>query len=58
MLWNILVCLGNLTEGLQFKPDNCNFDFIKILTQIINNFVCFFGKKKRNNLILYQNGKR
>jgi hypothetical protein len=36
-------------EGLQFKLGSGNFDFIKISTQITNNFSKF--KKMQNNLI-------
>jgi len=55
VLWSILVCVDNFTfkilsVGLQFKPDNWNFDFIKISTQIINIFFQNFDKIK-NNLI-------
>ncbi len=33
-------------EGLGFKPDSENFDFIKILAQIVNNFSKFWQNKK------------
>jgi len=35
-------------EGCNSNPDNLTFDFIKILTQIINNFQQF--SKMKNNL--------
>jgi hypothetical protein len=51
-LWNSLVCVDCLNfkslalEGLQFKLDSGNFDFIKISTQITNKF----SKVRQNDL--------
>jgi hypothetical protein len=36
-------------KGLQFKPHNWIFDLIKILAQILNNFLKFWPNEK--NLI-------
>jgi hypothetical protein len=35
-----------ITKYLQFKPKNWNFDFIKILAQIINNFEKIWKNEK------------
>jgi hypothetical protein len=62
MSWNSLVFLGYLNfKSLSWKVcnsklDNSTFDFIKILTQIINNFLkAHQNKTKKFNLC--QNGK-
>ncbi len=55
MLWNNLMCLdclGYKSLSLKIfgsKRDNQNFDFIKILKQIIDNFSKF--QQTKNNLI-------
>jgi hypothetical protein len=44
-----ILCLLE-SESLQFEPNSENFDFIKILAQIMYNFFQKFNKMK-NNLI-------
>jgi len=66
LLWNNLMCLDNFSiyilplwvcssnpssECLVSNPDNENFDFIKILAQIRNNFSKFLRILNKQNII-------
>jgi hypothetical protein len=62
MLWNNLVCFDCLNLKLflwnvcNSNPDSWTFDFIKILTQITNNFSNIWQKKFKS-FNLCRNGK-